>query len=157
MEARMERKIMKLRRLCQLDVDAAGAYSAAIARITAPILREKLTEFRGDHLRHVMALNELLRRLGAEEVRDAPDFKGTVLKGFTALTSMIGNEAALMAMLGNEELTTRTYHSALRLEWNGEERALIERHFADERRHLEWIKQAARHRHWARKEAEAHP
>jgi rubrerythrin len=157
MEARMDRKIMKLRRLCQLDVDAAGAYSAAIARITVPMLREKLTEFRADHLRHVMALNELLRRLGAEEVRDAPDLKGTVLKSFTALTSMIGNEAALMAMFGNEELTMRTYHAALMLEWSDEERRLIDRHFADERRHLEWIKQAALHRQWARSEVEAHP
>ena len=90
-------------------------------------------------------------------MREVPDFKGTVLKGFTALTSMMGNEAALMAMLGNEELTTRTYHSALRMDWNGEERALIERHSEDERRHLAWIKQAARHREWTRRETEAHP
>ena len=48
---RMDRKIMKLRRLCQLDVDAAGAYEAAITRVGVPMLKDKLTEFRGDHSR----------------------------------------------------------------------------------------------------------
>jgi rubrerythrin len=153
----MDRKIMKLRRLCQLDVDAMGTYDAAIARVDVPRLKEKLMEFRADHLRHVVALNDLLRQLGAEQVRDKPDLKGAVLKGFTALASMIGNEAALMAMVGNEELTTRRYHAALRLDWNSGERALLERHAGDERRHLEWIQQAARSRHWARGEARAHP
>lgn len=153
----MDRKIMKLRRLCQLDIDAMGTYDAALARVNVAALKEKLMEFRADHLRHVVALNHELVKLGAREVRERPDLKGALLKGFTAVTSMLGNEAALLAMVGNEALTNRTYRAALRLDWNAEQRAMLERHFNDERRHLEWIREAAKTRHWApRREARAH-
>jgi uncharacterized protein (TIGR02284 family) len=149
-----EKKVSKLRSLCQLDIDAIGTYDAALSRVDVPILKEKLTEFRADHVRHVSALNDLLVKLGGQPVIDRPDLKGAVLKGFTAITSRLGNEAALMAMVGNEELTSRTYHSALEMSWSADERELIERHYGDERRHLEWIKQAAKNRQqWSQREA----
>ena len=152
-----DKKVSKLRSLCQLDIDAIGTYDAALARVRAPILKQKLTEFRADHVRHVSALNDLLVKLGAQPVSDKADLKGTVLKGFTSITSILGNEAALMAMVGNEELTTRTYHSALDMNWSADERELIERHYGDERRHLEWIKQAAKNRQqWSHREARPH-
>jgi rubrerythrin len=155
----IEKKVSKLRSLCQLDIDAIGTYDAALARLDVPILREKLTEFRADHVRHVSALNEMLVKMGSQAVSEKPDLKGSVLKGFTSITSRLGNEAALMAMVGNEELTTRTYHSVLDWNWAADERELIERHYGDERRHLEWIKQAAKNRQqWAsQREARAQP
>jgi len=153
-----DKRISKLRSLCQLDVDAIGTYDAALARIDVPLLKEKLTEFRADHVRHVSALNDMLVKLGSQTVSDKADLKGAVLEGFTSITSRLGNEAALMAMVGNEELTTRTYHSALQMQWSADERELIERHYADERRHLDWIKEAARNRQqWSPRETQAHP
>ncbi|MBX5481241.1 MAG: ferritin-like domain-containing protein [Myxococcaceae bacterium] len=151
-----QKKIEKLQRLAQLDVDAIGTYDAAMKRISYPVVLEKLGEFRADHVKHVERLNGLLRNLGAEAVEVKPDLKGRVLKGFTAAQSMMGTEGALVAMIGNEELTTHTYHAALKVDWTAEERAVIELHYADERRHLEWIKQAAIRREWAH-EAAAHP
>lgn len=151
------KKIMKLRSLAQLDIDAIGTYDAALKRIDVPILRDKLLEFRGDHERHVQHLNELIAKLGGERVEHKPDLKGRFLTGFTAATSMMGNEGALLAMVGNEELTTHTYQAALKMDWDPEERTLIEKHYSDERRHLEWIKDAAKNRQWARREEEAHP
>ena len=151
------RKIAKLRSLARLDVDAIGTYDAALKRVDVPMLRDKLLEFRGDHERHVQHLNELIVKLGGERVEHKPDIKGMVLSGFTAATSLMGNEAALIAMIGNEELTTRTYRAALKFDWTPEERAMIERHYGDERRHLDWIKDAARSRRWAHGEAEARP
>lgn len=153
----MKDKISRLRKLAQLDVDAIGTYDAALKRVDVPILRDKLSEFRTDHERHVTHLNEVIVRLGGEAVSHKPDLKGTVLTGFTAITSLMGNEASLLAMVGNEELTTRTYQAALEGEWTVEERSMIERHYGDERRHLEWIKHAARSREWAHRTGEAHP
>lgn len=153
----MKDKISKLRKLAQLDVDAIGTYDAALKRVDVPELKMKLEEFRSDHQRHVLHLNELISRLGGQAVEHKPDFKGTVLTGFTAITSMMGNEAALMAMVGNEELTTHTYKAALEADWTADERQLIERHYSDERRHLEWIKHAAKSRDWKHREHEAHP
>ncbi len=150
------KKIEKLRSLAQLDVDAIGTYDAALKRIDVPVLKERLTEFRGDHVRHVQELNDLIAKLGGERVEEKADLKGTILKGFTAATSMMGNEAALLAMVGNEELTTNTYKAALKFEWNDQERSLITRNYNDEQRHLAWIKEAARNRQWA-EHREAHP
>jgi rubrerythrin len=150
-----KKKLAKLHSLAQLDVDAIGTYDAALERVDVPMLREQLSGFRADHERHVRTLNDFIVRYGGEAVEMKPDIKGAVLKGFTAVTSMMGNEAALVAMIGNEELTTRSYQAALKLEWSPEERTVIESHFADEQRHLAWIKDAAKSRRWA--DQEAHP
>jgi uncharacterized protein (TIGR02284 family) len=139
----------KLRELAQLDVDAIGLYDAAIQRITVPLVREKLSEFRVDHVRHVQDLNAEILKLGGEQVDGSPDVKGTLLRGFTAVTSMMGTQAALFAMAGNEEITNHSYQSALKAaDWTAEVRSLIERNYADERRHLAWIKQASKEKFW---------
>jgi rubrerythrin len=99
-------------------------------------------------LRHVQDLNDEIVGLGGEPVPPVPDLKGTLLRGFTAVTSTMGNQAALMAMIANEELTNRFYESALKLDWPPSQRALIEKNDADEKRHLEWLKSAAKQKIW---------
>jgi rubrerythrin len=149
------RKIAKLESLCHFDIDAIGAYEAALGRVRVPLIREKLSEFCEDHRRHIAALNDLLRKLGASPVAVKPDVKGAVVRGFTAATAILGDEAALVAMAGNEELTNRVYSAACRMDWSEEERAVIERHFADEQRHLQWIVMAVNQRPWMSAEAAA--
>jgi hypothetical protein len=100
-------EVAKLRSLAQLDADAVGAYDAAIARVREPLVRERLNEFRIDHVRHVQDLNAFIQRLGGEPVELKPDLKGTAMRSLTAVTSLMGTEAALVAMLGNEEFTNR--------------------------------------------------
>lgn len=97
-------EVDKLRSLAQLDVDAIGAYDAAIAHVKQPLVSERLNEFRADHVRHVQQLNAFLVEFGAEPVDLRPDLKGAAMKGLTAMTSLMGTEASLVAMLGNEEL-----------------------------------------------------
>jgi rubrerythrin len=149
-------ELEKLRSLAQLDVDAIGTYEAAIARVKEQLVRERLSEFRVDHVRHVQDLNVFIRERGGEPVELRPDLKGAVMKGMTAITSMMGTEAALVAMLGNEELTNRAYELALGFEWSPQVRQLIEKNRKDEERHLAWIKDAVRLRPWTRDEAGAH-
>lgn len=148
-------EVDKLRTLAQLDVDAAGTYEAAIARVKEQMIRERLNDFRIDHVRHVQDLNAVIQQLGGEPVELRPDFKGAAMKGVTAMTSMMGTEAALVAMLANEELTNRTYELALRFNWSPEVRGLIEKNRQDEERHIAWIRDAVRLRPWAGSEVEA--
>ena len=148
-------EVEKLRSLAQLDVDAAGAYEAAIARVKEPLVRERLNDFRVDHVRHVQDLNALIQARGGAPVELRPDLKGAAMKGFTAISSMVGTEAALLAMLGNEELANRVYEAALSFDWSPEVRQLIQKNRQDEERHLTWIKDAARLRPWADDEAAA--
>ncbi|AKJ00470.1 uncharacterized protein DUF2383 [Archangium gephyra] len=141
-------EVEKLRSLAQMDVDAVGAYDAAIARVKEPMVRERLNDFRVDHVRHVQDLNAFIRQFGGEPVELRPDLKGAAMKGLTAMTSMMGTEAALVAMLGNEEFTNRAYELALSFEWSPEVRSLIEKNRRDEERHITWVKDAVRQRPW---------
>lgn len=141
-------EVARLRSLARLDADAIGAYDAAIARVNEPLVRERLNDFRVDHVRHVQDLNALLQRLGGEPVELKPDLKGAAMRGLTAVTSLMGTEAALVAMLGNEEFTNRAYELALSFEWSPEVRGLIEKNREDERRHITWIREAVRRRPW---------
>src|SRR5229473_8684900 len=139
---------IELRKLAQLDVDAIELYEAAIQRISVPLLRDKLSEFRTDHEQHVVNLNAELVKTGGKAIEAKPDLKGTVLWGFTAVTSMMGDHAALLAMTANEEITNRSYEKALKADWTPDIRALIEKNFGDEKRHLAWIKQALKDKYW---------
>lgn len=139
---------IELRKLAQLDVDAIELYEAAIQRITVPLLRDKLSEFRADHERHVVNLNAELVKTDAKPVEAKPDLKGSVLRGFTAVTSMIGDHAALVAMTANEEISNRSYEKALKIDWSASQRELIQQNCDDEKRHLTWIKMAAKDKPW---------
>jgi len=143
-----DKEITKLRELAQLDVDAIGLYEAALERINVPLIRERLSEFRVEHQRHVEDLNTAIVRLGGTELPSSPDLKGTVLRGFTSVTSMMGNHAALLGMMGNEELTNKSYESALKVDWATDLGAVIEKNRGDEKRHLAWIKQALKDKYW---------
>lgn len=146
--------IEKLNDLIALDRDAIGAYQAAIDRVDVESIRQRLIEFQGDHRRHVDDLSRLVQRLGGTP-REKPDMKGFVLKGFTAITSMMGTEAALRAMQGNENLTNRTYAEALKVQWPPDVRSLLEANYRDEQRHLAYIEDALRNRIW--EQGAAHP
>lgn len=150
----MEKLIPKLNDLIALDIDAVNAYESAISRMTIPVLQQQLREYQGDHQRHIQDLTECVTRFGGEP-RKRPDVRGFFIKGFTAVTSMVGDEAALQAMRGNETLTNRTYKSALQENWSEDVRALIEKNYADEQRHLAFIVDALRNRLW--EQTPSHP
>jgi uncharacterized protein (TIGR02284 family) len=143
----LNRMLERLNDLIALDYDAVGAYTAAIDRIDVESLRMSLREFQRDHERHIQDLSRVVTTLGGTP-RQKPDIKGFILKGFTAITAMMGIEAALQAMRGNEVLTNRTYQMALDEEWSDEARRIIERNFSDEKRHLAFIENALRTRMW---------
>jgi uncharacterized protein (TIGR02284 family) len=143
----LNRMLERINDLIALDYDAVGAYQAAIDRMDVESLRMRMREFQQDHLRHIQDLSRVVVTLGGTP-RQKPDMKGFILKGFTAVTSMMGNEAALQAMRGNEVLTNRTYKMALDEEWSDEVRDIIERNYSDEQRHLAFIENALRTRMW---------
>ncbi|WP_408888058.1 ferritin-like domain-containing protein [Myxococcus faecalis] len=149
-------EVARLRSLAQLDADAVGAYDAALARIPEPLVRERLAEFRADHVRHVRELNGFIHHFGGAPLDLRPDLKGAAMKGLTAMSSLMGTEAALVAMLGNEEYSNRSYDVALRFDWSPNVRLLIERHREDERRHILWIREAVRTRPWEKERAPLH-
>jgi hypothetical protein len=139
--------LSRLRQLAQLDVDAIGAYEAAMGRVAPPVA-DKLSSFRVDHVRHIQDLDAVRTQLGGEAIEQATDLKGALLKGVAKATGLLGTRAALLALLGNEELTTRLYQIALKWDLPPDVREVIDRHYQEERRHLDWFRSAIVSRNW---------
>src|SRR5690606_1545800 len=55
----------------------------------------------------------------------------------------LGPRAAVLSLVGNERFTNATYETALEFVSNPEARALLEKNFEDEQRHLAWLLQYA--------------
>ena len=132
-----------LSELCHLDFDALAAYEASLERIEDPTLKETIATFRDDHKSHIDALNNMLTQRGEDKVTDA-DFKKVLTKGKVVIAGLINDKAVLKAMVVNEEVTTKAYEKALDHEdFSVAERVIIERHWADEKRHKQWVSDAA--------------
>ena len=132
----------KINDLIQLDVDAGFAYDQVLKNVNVPETYNRLTEFRGDHQRHVKELSDYLVKLGGKPIKHTQDFKGYVIEGMTALRGLMGIEGALKAMIQNEEIINKKYKEALECEEFDEELlTLIDKNYEDEKRHLEYIKQ----------------
>jgi uncharacterized protein (TIGR02284 family) len=138
MAQEIDKLIEKLNDLIALDIDAVNAYDAAIKRIQAADVRDRLRSFQMDHERHIRDLSGCVVDLHGKP-RQKADAKGFFLKSFTAITAMMGDKAALTAMKGNEQLTNRGYDKALEENWPPAVRTVIERNRADERVQLAFI------------------
>ena len=139
--------IRALQDLIHLDMDAIKAYEQAIKACEHEKVKTQLRSFQGDHQRHVQDLSEELRKLGEQpDVRT--DLKGFFIEAFTAVASH-GTKSALMAMRGNEQLTTARYKAALDLQDVPDTtKGIVRKSYADEQRHLEWIKMALDQEIW---------
>ncbi len=134
--------------LAQLDIDAVHAYGQAMKNIDVAMVRNQLSRFQADHERHITDLSECIRRLGEEPPEYARDFKGFLLEGFTAIRSATGTEGALKAMKSNEEKTNKDYNAALSWDLPADVRAIVQRNYEDERRHLAYVEEALSERVW---------
>lgn len=132
--------VTRLNHLIQVDIDAINAYSQAILAFQPGPVRERLSEFRADHERHVAELSSIVRAYGGTP-RERRDLMGFIVEGFTAATSSLGPTGALSAMRSNEELTTRTYERAMTLDLPSPAKEVVARNFEDEVRHREYIAQ----------------
>ncbi len=130
----------ELNKLIQLDFDASKTYEQALEHAEDDEqVREDLTAFRADHLRHIGDLGIVIRRLRGEPIEPNRDVKGVLLEGMTKLRSVTGVKGALKAMRMNEKLTNKTYDKASEMDLPAEVRAVIDANLADERRHLATI------------------
>jgi uncharacterized protein (TIGR02284 family) len=128
-----------LKSLIALDYDAAEAYQAAIERLENAEYKTQLTEFKADHQRHIEELSEVARTLGLEPPT-GPDMKVALAKGKVVLMDIFGDKAILMAMKTNEEDTNTAYERAFNhKDIDPQAREVVERGYADERRHRAWI------------------
>jgi uncharacterized protein (TIGR02284 family) len=131
----------ELNALIELDLDAIEAYEAAIARLKDDGDKLQLGQFLEDHRRHVDDLTPLVLEVGGRPAT-TPDFKRVLTKGRVVIMGVAGDLGVLEAMKTNEEATTRAYDKAgTSGELPLEARAVVERNYSDEMRHLAWLEQ----------------
>lgn len=142
------KQLSSLQDLVHIDVDAVTLYDAALRSLSSPIVEQALMEFRSDHLRHIRELNDCIERLGGERVRIESNIELCARHGFTPIREGMPVQELIMAMVDGENITNQTYERILKEDWDLEVRALIDRNFADEQRHLLWVLNASRTRLW---------
>jgi rubrerythrin len=125
--------------LGELDAEAAQAYRTIAASIEDSVIRSKLEEFASEHTSHVETLNGLLADGDIPPISMELDEGSSAMTMLAAAVAGMGDRAALLTLIGNEQLTNAAYRMALQLSWDDEIAAALERHAADEQRHLEWL------------------
>lgn len=131
--------INELNKLINLDYDAIAAYEAAIARLNNAEYRERLREFKADHLRHTQNLAECVTRFGGKAATSG-DIKKVLTKGKVILGNINHDKGVLEAMRSNEDQTNRLYEEALqKLEDEPQVAGILLGNLEDERRHRLWL------------------
>jgi hypothetical protein len=129
--------LVELRRLLQLEVDAATAYAAAISSASPGALRQELSLLEADHQRRALALHEAFARLRACPPGIRPNVRGAVIGARQAPPRRPGSAELLAALQGNARLAGDVYASALARPLPPGLRETVEEALAEERRHLE--------------------
>lgn len=127
--------------LIELDYDATAAYEAAIERLDDDIAKQRLTEFKADHTRHIHELGQLMRDMG-EAPPESGDMKSVLTQGKVVMAGLSGDKAILKAMRSNESDTNSAYERASgRDDLTPEIQAVLDKNLGDERRHRDWIEE----------------
>lgn len=127
--------------LVKLDYDAMQCYEQAIDAVDDKDIRRNLQNFHDEHAQHVADLNDQISELGSAPVAKTRDLKGFFLEGFTSIRSMTGTDGALHAMETNEKTTNKKYKEAVEKDFPFDVRAVLEKNYGDEIRHLEYIQE----------------
>ncbi len=138
--AELEEEVGALIAIAMMDAEAAAAYGAAAEVVDDDGIRETILSFQKDHLRHVDDLNAIITERGGEAARRDPP-TGSVMVTLAQSMGALGTDEAILALIGNEQLTNSVYATALELGLDEQTVAVLERNKADEERHLEALEE----------------
>jgi uncharacterized protein (TIGR02284 family) len=131
--------IDRLSSLMKLDHDAVSAYEKAVTAVRSREVRDTLRRFLQDHERHVKDLGDAIRKEGGEPPELSQSLRGVFLEGMTAAEGAIGERGVLSACETGEKYVNYKYKQAADEDFPARIMVIIERHYADERRHLSYI------------------
>lgn len=133
--------ITKLSDLVALEFNAIETYEAAIERLENLDYRAKLTEFLGEHERHLLELCDAIIQEGGTPP-DGGDYKQLLTKGPVVMAGIGGDKAILQAMLLNENLTNKLYQNANDEIFPGYIQLKLKQALGEVRHHRVWIESA---------------
>ncbi|WP_169712033.1 DUF2383 domain-containing protein [Methylophaga nitratireducenticrescens] len=133
--------ITKLSDLVALEFNAIETYEAAIERLENLDYRAKLTEFLGEHERHLLELCDAIIQEGGTPP-DGGYYKQLLIKGPVVMAGIGGDKAILQAMLLNENLTNKLYQNANDEIFPGYIQLKLKQALGEVRHHRVWIESA---------------
>jgi rubrerythrin len=136
--------IKALQELVELEYIASETYEAAINRLESKAYRDKLTDFKTEHQRHIDELSDFLRDR-KEDVPNGPTGKQIMTIGKVAIANLFGDKAILDAMKDAEDDTNTAYERLNKHKEKIKEcDKILKNAWEDERRHREWIQETIR-------------
>ncbi len=130
--------------LLKLEQNALEAYDETIKRLEDKSFSDKISSFRQDHYDHVNALSRIATTIGAELQESGA--KSLLTAGKIVIADIVSDDSAILkAMKTNEYETVMAYENALKKDFLSPElRQICEKGLSDERRHRDWMDQAAK-------------
>ncbi|HAO24187.1 MULTISPECIES: DUF2383 domain-containing protein [unclassified Methylophaga] len=136
-----EQVISKIGDLVSLEFNAIETYEAAIERLDNLDYRAKMTEFLGEHERHLIQFCDAIIQEGGAPP-DGADYKQFLTKGPVVIAAIGGDKSILQAMLLNENLTNKLYENANEEIYPGYIQLMLKQALGDVRHHRVWIESA---------------
>ena len=130
--------VAELNDLLKLDHDAVHAYNLAIRALDDDDYRRQLTEFRGDHERHIDELTQLIRSRDGTPMQ-MPHGSTGMFKLLVQAVGAAGNDRSiLLAFKANERGSRDKYRDAARRVHPADVTSVLARAAQDEARHYAW-------------------
>ncbi|WP_032114155.1 DUF2383 domain-containing protein [Candidatus Paracaedibacter symbiosus] len=130
-----------LKELIELEFDAIEAYETAITRLQNEKYKTTLTEFKGDHGRHVKELRGLLIQHDIVPPTGPSMGKHWITKGKVVIANLTGGDEAILLAMKSNEMDTNTAYRRMneRLDIWDDAKDIIERGLEDEIGHKKWL------------------
>lgn len=129
--------IAELNDLLQLDWDAVGAYTIAIAAAESVTYRETLQGFLRDHERHIEELTKLVKARGGVPM-EMPHLTGVFKTAVQAAGTPGGDRELILAFKANEGQSRDKYARDAERPHTPQVAEVLRRAAADEQKHYEW-------------------
>lgn len=132
----------KLTSLARADLDAASVYGRTMDLVEERVIRERLSEYRQDHLDHFQELAGYIADMGADAPRNSPSRTDFIPRDIGA-SGPASDIRGLLRLLYQQELNLRqAYREASQWELSLKARALVDDFCSDENKHMRFLEEA---------------
>jgi len=127
--------------LATANIDAIHAYNRALANISDTVIHSRLTEFLGEHRKHVTELTREIRSQGGTPPEMVKGVKGRIVDAVTALHhTAAGLKGVFQALKTADARVAVLYGKAVPKIDRSPLRDLLRKHLSSINNHLEYIK-----------------
>ncbi len=132
-----------LKNLVELEYDTVEAYKVAIDQLKTPKFKDKLSEFKADHQRHIDELTRYLQKNNKDYPTGPDNTKQWLVKGKVALGEIVNNDKGILFAMSSNEVDTNTVYERMVAHDNipNDIKQMMHDFLLDEKWHKAWIEE----------------